>query len=246
MIKILAISASPRKERNTEKLIEAVLEGCLSAGKIIADLEKDRASEKASLNGSDLQEEAFHHKTDLHGEAEPLVETRLMRVSDAKAENFKLCRGCWACAKTGRCVCGDDYISEIYRQISLADGIILGTPVFFFDVTAQCKAIIDRSLAYTPAGTGKAAAAVVTAGSVGITGALQTLQSFFSAHGFTDTGWTATYGKTDDKIKGKETAASLGRKLVCTAWMLKNTGYTEEFLKAMVHTNHFAYGTHTF
>ena len=44
------------------------------------------------------------------------VSTKLMGVCDAAAENFKMCRGCWACAKTGQCVCGDDFIKDVYDE----------------------------------------------------------------------------------------------------------------------------------
>ena len=71
------------------------------------------------------------------------VSTKLMGVCDAAAENFKMCRGCWACAKTGQCVCGDDFIKDVYDEIETADIVIFGVPVYFYSVSAQCKAIMD-------------------------------------------------------------------------------------------------------
>jgi hypothetical protein len=48
----------------------------------------------------------------------------MVHVSDADESNFKMCRGCWACKKTGTCVCGDDYVKEILEKIKEADAVI--------------------------------------------------------------------------------------------------------------------------
>lgn len=180
------------------------------------------------------------------------VEIETINVSDAPEGEFKLCKGCWACVKTGNCVLGEDFITEIYKKIDSADGVIFASPVFFCDVSAQCKAIMDRSLGLIPLGKGKASAAVITCGSVGANSALHTIQGFCNMHGFIDAGWVATYGKTRDKEVGKEVAYNLGRKTVQIAAMTKKAkaeaeveGNTE-FIKDIEHNNHFAYGTHTF
>lgn len=219
-MKVLAINTSPRKGRNTEQLLDEVLKGCQSVG--------------------------------------PHVETEMIQVSDAKEEDFKMCRGCWACTKTGKCVCGDDYVKTILEKIQEADAIIFGIPVYFYGVTAQCKVIMDRSLAYMPIGKNKVAATAITCGSAGVLSTLQAMQAYYSAQDILDAGWVATYGKTSDKEKGKKVAYGLGRKLVRLATLLQQTEedarsaaengdpYAQELLDDLAHTNHFAYGTHTF
>lgn len=219
-MKVLAINTSPRKKRNTEQLLDEIIRGCRSIG---------------------------DH-----------VEVEMIQVSDASEENFKMCRGCWACKKTGKCVCGDDFVSEILHKIQEADAIIFGIPVFFYGVTAQCKVIMDRSLAYMPIGENKVVATAITCGSAGVASTLQAMQAYYSAQDLLDAGWVATYGKTSDKEKGKEVAYGLGRKLVRLSEMLKKTAgeaadaaasgdeEAAALLKDLAHTNHFAYGTHTF
>jgi multimeric flavodoxin WrbA len=59
-------------------------------------------------------------------------------------------RGCTACGgcgskKNGRCVIENDGINEIIEKMKDADGLILGSPVYFADVTAEMKALIDRA-----------------------------------------------------------------------------------------------------
>jgi len=219
-VKVLAINTSPRKGRNTEQLLNEIIAGCNS----IKDIE---------------------------------VETELVQVADATEGEFSMCRGCWACKK-GPCVCGEDYVKKILDKIRKADAVVFGIPVYFYGVTAQCKVIMDRSLAYMPIGENKIAATAITCGSAGVASTLQAMQAYYSAQDLLDAGWVATYGKTSDKTVGKEVAFGLGRKIVRLADMMKTTEANaralaesgdelgKEILEDLAHTNHFAYGTHTF
>lgn len=180
------------------------------------------------------------------------ISTELIQVGDAPEDGFQLCRGCWSCVKTGSCVLKDDFVTEIYRKIQEADGVIFASPVFFCDVSAQCKVLLDRSLGLIPLGAGKASAVAITCGSVGVNSALHTLQGYCSMQGFLDAGWVATYGKTEDKVRGRQVAHALGRKLVRLAVMARQemkeaeASGNEALKKDLQHCNHFAYGTHTF
>ena len=229
-IKVLAINTSPRKGRNTEKLLDEVLAGCRSVG----------AADSGAAGGEARSEEEIK------------VEVKMIGVADAAPEDILFCRGCWACAKTGRCACGDDFIKRLYDDMAAADVVIFGVPVYFYSVPAQCKVIMDRALAYMPAGSGKVVATALTCGSAGVLSALQTMESFYSANDFLDAGWVATYGKTDDKEKGKKVAYGLGRKAVRLAAIVgkaedeAGAEGDDELLEDLRHTNHFAYGTHTF
>lgn len=229
-IKILAINTSPRKGRNTQQLAEAVLDGC------------------RSLDAQPPEVGA----TEMDGAGGLKITTEMIQAGDAPADGFQLCRGCWSCVKKGSCVLKDDFVTEIYEKIRQADGVIFASPVFFCDVSAQCKIIMDRSLGLIPLGAGKASAAAITCGSVGVNSALHTIQGFCSMQGFLDAGWVATYGKTEDKTHGKEVAHALGRKLVRLAVMARremaeaqDTG-DDALRQDLSHCNHFAYGTHTF
>jgi multimeric flavodoxin WrbA len=62
----------------------------------------------------------------------------------------KKIHGCTACMKCfenrdGRCVIEDDLVNTCIGKMSSADGIILGSPVYFLDVTSEMKALIDRA-----------------------------------------------------------------------------------------------------
>ena len=53
---------------------------------------------------------------------------------------------CGGCDKTGKCVVDDD-MQSIYPLLLGADVIILASPIFFYGITAQAKALIDRAQA---------------------------------------------------------------------------------------------------
>ena len=53
------------------------------------------------------------------------------------------CIGCGTCEKEGICIFKDD-MQNLYERISQADRIIIGSPIYFYNVTAQTKAFIDR------------------------------------------------------------------------------------------------------
>lgn len=53
------------------------------------------------------------------------------------------CIGCGTCEKKGTCFFKDD-MQLLYEKISQADRIIIGSPIYFYNVTAQTKMFIDR------------------------------------------------------------------------------------------------------
>jgi len=60
---------------------------------------------------------------------------------------IKPCQDCGGCDKNGVCIINDD-MTEIYQEIREADRIILASPIFFFGMSAQAKAMIDRCQAF--------------------------------------------------------------------------------------------------
>lgn len=53
------------------------------------------------------------------------------------------CRACGGCDKRGRCVIDDD-MQGLYDKIDTADRIVIASPIYFYAVSAQTKAFIDR------------------------------------------------------------------------------------------------------
>ena len=97
-------------------------------------------------------------------------------------------RGCTACfkcveKKNGRCVIEGDVVNEYLELMYAADAIILGSPTYFADVTAELKALIDRAgfvaLANGGAFSGKIGAAVVAVRRGGATHVFDTINHLF-------------------------------------------------------------------
>lgn len=56
------------------------------------------------------------------------------------------CLGCYACNDSGKCAIEDD-MAEVLQKIIDADVIVLASPVYFYSIDAQLKAVIDRTIA---------------------------------------------------------------------------------------------------
>ena len=70
-------------------------------------------------------------------------EAQKIRVAE---KNIGFCRACYACKETGVCAIKDD-MAEVLQKMIDADVIVLASPVYFYSVDAQLKALIDRTVA---------------------------------------------------------------------------------------------------
>ncbi|MGN0477249.1 MAG: flavodoxin family protein [Ruminococcus sp.] len=62
-------------------------------------------------------------------------------------KNIGYCRGCYYCRESGgKCVIKDD-MAEILEKIIACDVLVLASPVYFYSIDAQLKALIDRTVA---------------------------------------------------------------------------------------------------
>lgn len=56
------------------------------------------------------------------------------------------CRACYVCRERGECVLQDD-MGEVLQKMVEADVLVLASPVYFYSIDAQLKAVIDRTVA---------------------------------------------------------------------------------------------------
>ncbi len=56
------------------------------------------------------------------------------------------CRACYACKESGNCIIKDD-MADILQAMIDADVLVLASPVYFYSIDAQLKAVIDRTVA---------------------------------------------------------------------------------------------------
>jgi len=80
-------------------------------------------------------------ETVLKGAADKGAETKLV---DLNKLNMKPCLGCDACKEDlGHCVQKDD-LTPLMEEMGTCDAVVLGTPVYWFHVSAQFKTLVDR------------------------------------------------------------------------------------------------------
>lgn len=79
----------------------------------------------------------------MKGATESGNEVEKIRVTEKK---IGFCRACYACKGTGVCAIKDD-MAEILQKMIDADVIVLASPVYFYSIDAQLKALIDRTVA---------------------------------------------------------------------------------------------------
>lgn len=85
----------------------------------------------------------------LRGALEAGNEVEKIRVTERKVAP---CSACYYCRDHGGvCVHKDDMASILQKMIN-ADVIVLASPVYFYSINAQLKAVIDRTVARWPAG----------------------------------------------------------------------------------------------
>ena len=58
------------------------------------------------------------------------------------------CKGCESCTETGSCAIVGDDMDFIYEELGTCDALIIGSPTYYRNVTAQLKALFDRSFAF--------------------------------------------------------------------------------------------------
>ena len=201
MLKILALSFSPRKNGNTDILLDEALKGAQQEG----------------------------------------AEAELYRVSDKTIETCDGCRACW---DTGECHIQDD-MQNLYTKLLEANGIIFGTPVYFYTMAGQAKTFIDRTCALGLPGrnlANKVGGIVVVAGSLGLADTVKDLYFYIVTRQMLPANFVAAYaggkGDVENLPKCMAAARDMGRQMVQIA--AQNFQYPADIRRSGI-----AYGTHT-
>jgi len=156
------------------------------------------------------------------------IDTEIVQVGGRKIAG---CTACMECIrnKDRRCSVTDDILNECLAKMIEADGILLGSPVYFSDLTPETKALIDRSGYVARANGGlfrrKVGAAVVA---VRRQGALHTFDSINHLFLISEmivpgsTYWNLGLGREKGEVEkdeeGINTMKNLGQNM---AWLLK-------------------------
>lgn len=143
-------------------------------------------------------------------------------------EAIQGCTACHGCRKTGVCILkGDDRVRNCIEMMKQADGIVVGSPVYYAGANGALCALLDRvffssggAFAYKPG------AAVVSCRRAGSTAALDRLNKYFTISNMpvvSSQYWNMVHGNSPDEVRqdreGMQIMRTLGRNM---AWLLKS------------------------
>ena len=152
------------------------------------------------------------------------VETELIHVGN---KDIRGCIACRSCFKAGKCVF-DDLVNEVAPTFEAADGLVIGSPVYYASPNGTILSFVDRLFYSTHFSKHmKVGAAVVSARRGGNTASFDVLNKYFSISGMpiaTATYWNQVHGFTAEDVKkdveGLQTMRTLANNM---AWLLKST-----------------------
>lgn len=112
--------------------------------------------------------------------AEEGIETELIHIGH---QAIRGCIDCRQCKQNGKCVF-DDAVNEVAEKFKEADGLVVGSPVYYASANATLIAFLDRLFFSTPFDkTMKVGAAVAAARRGGLTSTYDELNKYFAISG---------------------------------------------------------------
>lgn len=156
------------------------------------------------------------------------IETEMIQLSGKIIEP---CKACWACGGKRNCVHKKDQFQDIFEKMTQADGIILGSPVYTANISANMQALLERASVVTDMNRKenlfryKVGAAITAARRGGALNALDAMNHFFMLQNMFIVGstyWPMAYGQMPGDVQkdeeGLATMSNLGQNM---AYLLK-------------------------
>ena len=156
------------------------------------------------------------------------IETEMVQLG---GKNIHGCIACYKCFKNKdkECSIKDDGVNDYIKKMMEADGIIIGSPVYFSNITSEVKAFIDRAGLVARANDNllkrKVGAGVVAVRRAGATFAFSAINFFFFIQEMIVPGsiyWNLAIGREPGDVQedeeGMMTFKTLGQNM---AWLLK-------------------------
>ena len=156
------------------------------------------------------------------------IETELIELAGKKIQG---CTACYKCfdKKDGHCAVKGDIVNDCIDKMRKADGIILGSPIYFADITAEMKALIERSgmtaLANGSMFKRKVGAAVIAVRRGGAIHGFDSINHFFHINQMIVPGasyWNMGLGREVGDVKTDEEGIRIMKNLgENIAWLMK-------------------------
>ena len=150
------------------------------------------------------------------------IETECIHVGD---KNIHGCMDCRKCRELKRCAISGDVVNEAFEKIQAADGVILGSPVYYGGVAGTFKCFLDRLFFPGPAMQFKVGATVVSLRRTGGITTFHQLNNYFNLARMIITPgiyWDIIHGNSAEEVMEDEEGLQImevqGRNM---AWLLK-------------------------
>jgi multimeric flavodoxin WrbA len=156
------------------------------------------------------------------------IRTELIQLAGEQIRGCNACRSCYT-TKNKRCAIEDDNVNKYIRKMLKADGIIIGSPVYFSMMAPELKALSDRAFYVARANgdmfkrkVGVAVVAVRRAGGIPTFDAINHYflisQMIIPASSYWNVGVGHKKGVVETDEEGMETMETLGKNM---AWLIK-------------------------
>src|SRR5664279_298335 len=170
-------------------------------------------------------------------------QTEFIQIGGARIRGCQACYQCFE-KKNSRCSQQDEVFNRCFEKMVAADAILLGSPTYFTDVSAEMKALIDRSglVAIANGGLfrGKIGAAVVAVRRGGGAHAFDTMNHMFLMSGaivpgstYWNLGFGLDKGDVEKDEEGLRNMADLGQTI---AWLGKAIQQSPDRMAGPVHS----------
>lgn len=150
------------------------------------------------------------------------IDSEILQVGNAVKHG---CVGCGGCAGKGRCVFDDDIVNEALAKMEEADGLIVGTPVYFASPAGSLISFLDRFFYAGKSFAHKPAAAIAVARRAGTVASFDVINKYFTIRQMpvvSSRYWNDAFGQKPLQVEqdeeGMQIMRILGRNM---AWMLK-------------------------
>ena len=158
------------------------------------------------------------------------IETELIHIGNKAVRG---CISCGGCSKLGKCVFDDDPVNEVAEKFGSADGLVVGSPVYYGSPNGTVLSFMDRLFYSTSYSKHmKVGAAVVSCRRGGNTASFDVLNKYFTISAMpvaSSTYWNQVHGHTAEDVKkdleGLQTMGNLARNM---AFMIRAFALAKE------------------
>ena len=154
------------------------------------------------------------------------IDTEAVQLAD---NMIQPCKACFSCGGKGNCIYQKDHFAEIFDKMKQADGIILASPVYSANISANMQAFLERAAVVCDMNGSllkhKIGVSVAAARRGGALNAIDAMNHFFLNHEMLVVGstyWNMAYGQMPgDVLKDEEALANMDNLAENISWLLQ-------------------------